>query len=61
MAIEKTVSNEVYGNTLLEDGALEIRVTKAEKETVFFHITRMVEEAQANKAPVERVANKYAR
>ena len=61
MAIEKTVGNEVYGNTLLEDGALEIRVTKAEKETVFFHITRMVEEAQANKAPVERVANKYAR
>ena len=61
MPIEKTFDREVYGNTLLEDGALEIRVTKEQKDTVFFRIVRLVEEAQANKAPVERVADKYAR
>ena len=61
MPTTKTVGSEVYGNTLLEDGALEIRITKAEKDTVFFHIIRMVEKAQANKAPIERVTDKYAR
>lgn len=61
MPIEKTFDREVYGNTLLEDGALEIRVTKEQKDTVFFRIVRLVEEGQANKAPVERVADKYAR
>ena len=61
MVIETTSRSEVYGNTLLEDGALEIRVTKEQKDTVFYHIIRLVEEAQTNKAPIERVADRYAR
>ncbi|GAH43648.1 unnamed protein product, partial [marine sediment metagenome] len=61
MPIDKTLDSEVYGNTLLEDGALEIRVNKEQRDTVFSHIVRLIEEAQANKAPVERVADKYAR
>lgn len=61
MPVEKAPDSGVYGNTLLEDGALEIRATKEQQDTVFFHIVRLVKEAQANKAPVERVADKYAR
>jgi Cd2+/Zn2+-exporting ATPase len=61
MPINMTVGHEVYGNTLLEEGAIAIRVTKEQQDTVFFHIIRLVEEAQANKAPVERIADKYAR
>ena len=61
MPIEKTLGSDVYGNTILEDGALEIKVTKAQQDTVFSQIVRLVEEAQVNKAPVERVANKYAK
>ena len=61
MVIEATSGKEVYGNTLLEDGALEVKVTKEQKDTVFYHIIRLVEEAQTNKAPIERVADRYAR
>ena len=61
MPAEKTLGSDVYGNTILEDGALEIKVTKAQKDMVFSQIVRLVEEAQANKAPVERVANRYAK
>ena len=61
MVIEATSGREVYGNTLLEDGALEVKVTKEQNDTVFYHIIRLVEEAQTNKAPIERVADRYAR
>lgn len=58
---EKSVGSQVFGNTLLEDGAFDIRVTKAHGETVFAQIVKQVEEAQSRKAPVERVADRYAR
>ncbi|MFW9832261.1 MAG: heavy metal translocating P-type ATPase [Candidatus Thorarchaeota archaeon] len=59
--IDKTVDSEVYGNTILEDGTLQIQVTKTQQDTAFFQIIRYVEEARANKAPIERVADRYAK
>jgi Cd2+/Zn2+-exporting ATPase len=61
MPIEKDVSNDVYGNTLLESGALEIQVTTTQDDMVFCRLIRMVEEAQTTKAPIERVADRYAK
>ena len=58
---EKSVGSQVFGNTLLEDGTFDINVTKAHGETVFAQIVKQVEEAQSRKAPVERVADRYAR
>lgn len=58
---EKLVGSAVYGNTLLENGTLDVKVTKKSSETVFAHIVRQVEEAQLRRAPVERVADRYAR
>jgi len=58
---EKLIGTMVYGNTLLENGALDIRVTKKSDETVFAQIVKQVKEAQLRKAPVERVADRYAR
>lgn len=58
---EKLVGTIVYGNTLLENGALDIKVTRKSDETVFSQIVKQVEEAQLRKAPVERVADRYAR
>lgn len=58
---EKSVGSQVYGNTLLENGALDVGVTRACDETVFAHIVKQVEEAQSRKARVERVADRYAR
>jgi Cd2+/Zn2+-exporting ATPase len=59
--IEKEVHDDVYGNTLLESGALEIQVTKTQENMVFCRLIRMVEEAQTTKAPIERVADRYAK
>jgi len=61
VSLEKFAGTTVYANTLLENGALDIRVTKKSYDTVFAQIVRQVEEAQLRKAPVERVADRYAR
>ncbi len=58
---EKSVESAAYGNTLLENGILDIRVTKRFTDTVFAQIVRQVEEAQSRRAKVERVADRYAR
>jgi len=58
---EKFVGNEVYANTLLESGALDINVTRRSEETVFSRIVAQVKEAQLRKAPVQRIADRYAR
>jgi heavy metal translocating P-type ATPase len=61
LPVSKTRDSDVYSNTLLEDGVLEIRVTKAPNDTVFAHIVQLVRDAQANRAPIIRLADKYAR
>ncbi|MCJ7633843.1 cation-translocating P-type ATPase, partial [Candidatus Bathyarchaeota archaeon] len=58
---EKTVESIVYGNTLLENGTLDISVTKKASETIFAQIVKQVEEAQSKRARVERIADRYAR
>lgn len=61
LPLVRGIGDEVYGNTLLENGSLDIRVDKMKAETIFAHIVRQVEEAQSRKARVERVADRYAR
>jgi heavy metal translocating P-type ATPase len=61
MPVEKTIGDEVFGNTILELGVLEVKVTKVGEDTTFAHIIKLVREAQARKAPIERVADRYAR
>ncbi len=58
---EKLAGSTVYGNTLLENGTLDVEVTKEPGDTVFAHIVKQVEEAQLRRAPVERIADRYAR
>jgi len=58
---EKFVGSEVYANTFLESGALDINVARRSEETIFARIVAQVKEAQLRKAPVQRIADKYAR
>jgi Cd2+/Zn2+-exporting ATPase len=58
---EKVAGSQVYGNTLVENGALNIKVTRTSEEMVFARIINQVREAQSRKAPVERIADRYAR
>jgi len=61
MPVNKIMGDEVFGNTILELGALEVKVTMVGEDTTFAHIIKLVREAQARKAPIERVADHYAR
>ncbi len=61
LPVEKQVGDQVYAGTLNEVGALEVRATKVGTETTLGQIRRMVEEAQQQKAPIERILNRYAK
>lgn len=52
--VDKGVGAEVFGGTLNQNGALEVRVTKLAEDTVIAKIIRMVEEAQSEEAPTQR-------
>ncbi len=61
LPVEKQVGDPVFAGTLNELGALEVRTTKVGEETTLGQIRRMVEEAKAQKAPIERILNLYAK
>jgi Zn2+/Cd2+-exporting ATPase len=61
LPIEKQVGDPVYAGTLNEVGALEVRATRVGTETTLGQIRRMVAEAKAQKAPIERILNRYAK
>jgi Cd2+/Zn2+-exporting ATPase len=61
LAVEKERGDTVFAGTLNELGALEVRTTKVGEETTLGQIRRMVEEAQEQKAPIERILNRYAK
>lgn len=60
-SVHKVVGDQVYAGTLNELGAVEVRAAKVGMETTLGQIRRMVEEAQAQKAPIERLLNRYAK
>lgn len=61
LPVDKQSGDAVFAGTLMELGALEIRATKVGQETTLGQIRRMVEEAEAQKAPIERILNRYAK
>lgn len=61
MPIEKKTGDEVFAGTLTEVGALQITVTRTGTETTLGKIVKLVKDAQQSQAPVQRIANKYAR
>jgi len=58
---EKEAGTEVYSGTLNGNGLLRIRVTRAGHETTLSRVVALVEEAREQRAPVERLADRYAR
>ncbi|MFQ5946313.1 MAG: heavy metal translocating P-type ATPase [Anaerolineae bacterium] len=61
LPIEKQPGDTVFAGTLNAVGAVEVRATKVGQETMLGQIRRTVEEAQAQKAPIERLLNRYAK
>ncbi|MBL8220699.1 MAG: heavy metal translocating P-type ATPase, partial [Bryobacterales bacterium] len=58
---DKQPGSDVFSGTLNGNGMLEIRVARAGSDTVIAQVVRLVEQAKDKQAPVERMADKYAR
>lgn len=58
--VDKSEGGEVFGGTVNATGSFTYRVSKVGRDTVLSHIVRLVEEAQASKAPVQRLADTVA-
>src|SRR5882757_8644909 len=57
---DKQSGDEVFSGTLNGNGLLHIRVTRAGSETMLARVIKLVEQARERKAPVERLADRYA-
>ncbi|NEU31281.1 copper-translocating P-type ATPase [bacterium LRH843] len=55
---EKRAGAFVYAGTVNQNGRLNIKVTKGNSDTALSQIIRIVEEAQATKAPIQYTADK---
>lgn len=60
MPVEKQVGNQVFGGTVNKTGAFKFRATKVGKDTALAQIIRLVEDAQASKAPLQQLADVVA-
>ena len=58
--VEKSAGDTVAGATVNTDGSLLVRATAVGSETALAQIVRLVEEAQAGKAPVERLVDRVS-
>jgi Cu+-exporting ATPase len=58
--VEKKKGDTVVGATLNKTGSFTFKATKVGKDTVLAHIVKLVEEAQASKAPIQQLADKVS-
>jgi cation-transporting ATPase V len=60
MAVERIVGDRVFGATVNQQGRLVVEVTHVGPNTALAQIARLVEEAQATKAPIQRLADRIS-
>ncbi len=58
--VDKKKGDEVIGSTMNKSGMLKFKATKVGKDTVLAQIIKIVEEAQASKAPIQLLADKVS-
>jgi Cd2+/Zn2+-exporting ATPase len=57
---EKQEGDDVFAGTLATDGALEVRATRTGQATALGRIAALVKEAEAERAPIVRAADRWA-
>jgi Cu+-exporting ATPase len=60
LPVNKTVGSEVIGATINRQGRLVVEAQKVGAQTALAQIIRLVEQAQASKAPIQRVADQVS-
>ena len=60
LPVDKTAGDEVYSGTVNRYGAITVRVTKAPEDSALQKLVRLVAEADKKKAPMQRIADKWA-
>ena len=58
--VEKSAGDDVTGGTLNSTGALRVRAMRVGTDTTLAQIVRLVEDAQASKAPIQRLVDQIA-
>lgn len=58
--VEKETGSDAFAGTIVESGALYVEMTKAVNDTVFSRIISLVEEAESEKAPIQKFTDKVA-
>lgn len=60
LPVDKQAGDEVTGASLNKNGAITIRATRVGQDTVLSQIIRLMEQAQADKAPIARLADQVS-
>ena len=60
LAKSKGVGDEVFSGTINENGSFEMRADKLSQESQYSKIIELVIKAQAEKGPIQRLADRYA-
>jgi Cu+-exporting ATPase len=58
--VDKKEGDEVFGATVNRTGMLTVRATKVGSDTALAQIVKLVEDAQAGQAPIQRLADRVA-
>ena len=58
--VDKAVGDEVYSGTVNRFGAIIVKVAKVDADSSLQKLIRLVKEAQSKKAPIQRIADKWA-
>lgn len=57
----KERGDEVFAGTVNQDGAVVVEVTKKAGDSVLASVIRLVEQAQAQRSPSERLVDRFVR
>ncbi len=59
MPVDKVPGSPLFAGTIVHGGALTMRVRRAGADTTLSRVIQLVEEAEAHKAPVQRIADRF--